>query len=91
MVWPPEANSELNLPAPQADIGQRAVSELLQRADVAPDLQLGAQLARQLDAPENKSAKPCREFTRRAPQQCVNDQAALAAHSALQFISRRPR
>ena len=85
---PPQRDgTKLDFASAQTDIGQRAVVELLLRTDAATQLRPNAQIACQPDASENKSPEPSREFTHSAPQQRVDDQAALAALTELQFIS----
>src|SRR5215218_215245 len=88
---PPSANHRFDFAAPQSHIGQRAVVEPQDQADLAAPTLLIHQFACQLDGAMGEHGEPFRELTSGAAQQRIHDKVAIALHLAMQLIGRRQR
>jgi hypothetical protein len=83
---PLAAHHILDVATNEADIGERAIIEPLERAHVTPQAPLGGQIARQPLAFASKPADACRKFAQRVTQKCAHEQAAIAVRAELEFV-----
>ena len=88
---PPSANHRFNFAAPQSHIGQGAIVEPQDQADLAAPTLLIHQFACQLDGAMGEHGEPFRELTSGAAQQRIHDKVAIALRLAMQLIGRRQR
>jgi hypothetical protein len=72
--------------APQADVGERAIVEPLERANVATTAPFEQQPVRQPGASPGENMQPPREPARRMARQRADNAAALTICPHLKFI-----
>ena len=86
MTPPAVANDAFDVAAPQTDVGQGAIVELLERADGAVPLPFGSQAAWQPCGLMNKDAEPSRELAGGRADQRGSGLVAQFARPHMEFV-----